>query len=85
MATLIAVYTSAGCVGRCDARCYTAKDHACDCICQGVNHGTGRQRATDNTVAMADRWATTYTRRHRLRGVRVDVPARTEQLRLDGF
>ena len=49
MATLIAVYNSEGCVGRCDARCYNAKPGtACDCICGGTNHAAGEQRAVDN-------------------------------------
>lgn len=56
MATLIAVYNSEGCVGRCDARCYDAKEDDCDCICQNLNHGAGRQQAEDNTRQLADEW-----------------------------
>lgn len=49
MATLIAVYNSEGCVGRCDAHCYNAKPGTkCDCICGGANHAAGEQLATDN-------------------------------------
>jgi hypothetical protein len=36
--TLIAVYTSEGYIGRCDAKCYTATVPTCDCICGGANH-----------------------------------------------
>lgn len=49
MVTLIAVYNSEGCVGRCDARCYNAKNPECNCICGGKNHGCGLQRAIENT------------------------------------
>lgn len=48
MTTLIAVYNSDGCVGRCDAKCYDAAGPSCDCICGGRNHGAGRQKAIDN-------------------------------------
>lgn len=56
MTTLIAVYNSDGCVGRCDARCYDAADEACECICGGTNHGAGKQQALDNTREMAEAW-----------------------------
>lgn len=48
MTTLIAVYNSRGCVGRCDARCYEAKSKTCHCICGGKNHGQGRTAALKN-------------------------------------
>ncbi len=50
MTTLIAVYNSEGCVGRCDAKCYEAEHPECECICGGLNHGTGLVRAQDNTM-----------------------------------
>ena len=53
MTTLIAVYDSEGCVGRCDAKCYEADWDDCDCICQGRNHGAGKQQAIDNTRELA--------------------------------
>jgi hypothetical protein len=56
MTTLIAVYNSEGCVGRCDARCYDAAEEPCECICQGRNHAAGRQRAIDNTRELAGSW-----------------------------
>jgi hypothetical protein len=56
MTTLIAVYNSEGCVGRCDARCYDAAEEPCECICQGRNHAAGRQQAIDNTRELAESW-----------------------------
>ena len=49
MGTLIAVYTSDGCVGRCDAKCYMATQPKCECVCGGLNHGVGLHRAAINT------------------------------------
>lgn len=54
--TLIAVYNSDGCIGRCDARCYAAKDPECDCVCGGSNHGKGESQAVANTAAHAGAW-----------------------------
>jgi hypothetical protein len=56
VATLIAVYNSESCVGRCDARCYDAAEEPCECICQGRNHAAGRQQAIDNTRELAESW-----------------------------
>jgi hypothetical protein len=53
---LIAVYTGGGCAGRCDAKCYNAWGPECHCICQGANHGLGRQEAIGNTREMAASW-----------------------------
>jgi len=44
MTTLIAVYNSEGCVGRCDAHCYDAAEEPSECICGGKNHSAGRSR-----------------------------------------
>jgi len=30
-----------GLLGRCNARCHTAKGTKCTCICEGLNHGKG--------------------------------------------
>jgi hypothetical protein len=60
MSTLIAVYNSEGCVGRCDAKCYEAKEPACDCICRGANHGAGLTKAMENTRELADEWLEAY-------------------------
>jgi hypothetical protein len=54
--TLIAVYNSEGCQGRCDAKCYDAAEPDCDCICGGRNHGAGKEQALDNTRELAESW-----------------------------
>jgi hypothetical protein len=54
MATLIEVYNSYGCIGRCDARCYDAKEPECKCICGGVNHGVGLKRAIEFSRELVD-------------------------------
>lgn len=53
MPALVAVYNSEGLVGRCDFRCYaaTSAPHRCRCICRGVNHGVGLQKAMDNVAS----------------------------------
>jgi len=56
MTALIAVYTGDGCVGRCDAKCYNAWGPECHCICQGANHGAGKQEAIDTTRELAGSW-----------------------------
>jgi hypothetical protein len=56
MTALIAFYTGDGCIGRCDAKCYNAWGPECHCICQGGNHGLGRQEAIGNTRELADSW-----------------------------
>jgi hypothetical protein len=52
MTTLIGVYNSEGCVGRCDAKCYEAQGGDCSCICGGMNHGAGLEQARENTVQL---------------------------------
>ena len=56
MTALIAVYTGDGCAGRCDAKCYNAWGPECHCICQGANHGAGKQEAIGNTRELAESW-----------------------------
>jgi hypothetical protein len=56
VSALIAVYTGDGCVGRCDAKCYNAWGPECHCICQGADHGAGRQEAIDNTRELGESW-----------------------------
>jgi hypothetical protein len=41
-------------VGRCDAKCYDAKETECDCICGGRNHGAGMVHALQNTADLVD-------------------------------
>lgn len=89
MATIIAVYNSSGCVGRCDAKCYEAREPTCECICGGANHGAGYDRAVENTTAWmieeaeatGNEQAATYLRTeldrfrrsHNLNGDKLDV------------
>jgi hypothetical protein len=55
MATLMTVYAANGdCVGRCDERCYEARELVCQCVCNGRNHGVGLQQAVKTTVERAD-------------------------------
>jgi hypothetical protein len=50
MTTILAVYTSQGCIGRCDANCYNAKHSKCKCICGSRNHSAGKARAMENAA-----------------------------------
>ena len=56
MTALIAVWTGDGCAGRCDAKCCNAWGPECHCICQGGNHGLGRQEAIASTRELAGSW-----------------------------
>ena len=64
MTTLIAYYTSDGCEGRCDAKCYNATGPDCECICGGANHGVGLRKAMDNTQKMAEEWIRRWIETH---------------------
>lgn len=65
MTTLIAVYNSDGCVGRCDAKCYDARPgSSCDCVCGGANHAVGRAQAEANSMAMVARMVSDYREAH---------------------
>lgn len=59
MAVLIRVGNSEG-ERLCDERCYNATTSHCDCCCNGMNHGKGRQQAEANTAKagreMLQRW-----------------------------
>jgi len=54
--TRLISYQSCGGHGRCDARCYEAREPECDCICGGRNHGAGREQAIENTRELAQGW-----------------------------
>jgi len=56
MTTLIAVYNEDGCIGRCTQYCYDDVDAACDCICHGINHGAGFDKAVHNTAKHCAWW-----------------------------
>ncbi len=73
MTTLIAAYGSDGCEGRCDAKCYEATSPVCTCICGGMNHGAGLQKAVENTTAMCEQWIEDWKQSHP-ETERVDVP-----------
>jgi hypothetical protein len=75
MTTLIAVYNSDGCVGRCDARCYDAVGGTCDCICGGRNHGAGAAKAMDNTREMGEAMITEWNKAHPGQELHYAVPA----------
>lgn len=62
MTTLIAVNTSEGCMGRCDARCYDATTPGCFCVCGGMNHGVGEKQAFANTRKYAEEMLATYAK-----------------------
>ena len=66
MTTLIEVRNSDGVIGRCDAKCYTATNNKCDCICGGKNHGAGLDQAIINTRTMADDWIKDYKQKNNL-------------------
>ena len=44
-------------IGRCDARCHTAKGTTCTCICGGTNHGLGAEHALNNDIFFMERAA----------------------------
>jgi hypothetical protein len=80
--TLIAVYTSEGCIDRCDAKCYEAQEPACDCICGGMNHGAGVQQATENTRRHAEVMIEKYEGTKGLAEFRAELGQAIEQLSL---
>jgi 3D (Asp-Asp-Asp) domain-containing protein len=51
MATLMTM-THGGHTRRCNATCYNAKKHKCQCICGGKNHAQGFEQARQNTTKM---------------------------------
>lgn len=55
MATLITVRTTTGkLLGTCDERCYLAQHDHCACVCGGVCHGIGLQRAAAAALKLTD-------------------------------
>jgi hypothetical protein len=80
--TLISVYTSEGCIGRCDSKCYEATERECACVCHGANHGRGITKAMEQTRVMAERWVTTYATQHGLRQYRAEIGYEVEQFGL---
>ena len=76
MATLIAVYNSEGCVGRCDAKCYDAEHKECNCICGGRNHGQGHAKALANTHQMGADWIEVWKKKNPDKNETFDVPGK---------
>lgn len=85
MVTLIAVHSSDGCVGRCDAKCYEALHPGCDCICGGKNHGAGFDKAIENTRELAETWIEEYTERKNLSDYRGEIGQVIDQFDLFDF
>jgi hypothetical protein len=77
--TLIAVYTSEDCIGRCDAKCYTTTEPACDCICDGANHGAGLAQALDHTRLHAEVMIEKYVGVKGLQAFRAEVGEEVQQ------
>ena len=82
MTALIAVYSSSGLAGRCDAKCYEATCTVCECVCGGRNHGMGRQRAIDNTRELAKHWIETYTQEKGLTEFTTELHLECQQITL---
>jgi hypothetical protein len=80
--TLIAVYTSEGCSGRGDAKCYEGQEPHCDWICGGMNHGGGLAVAIDNIPCHAEVWLEKYASAHQLTEYRGELGQAVEQLDL---
>jgi alpha-galactosidase/6-phospho-beta-glucosidase family protein len=47
-------------IGACDAKCYLAEEERCECVCGGINHGVGLERAIDQMKGLmkdlTERW-----------------------------
>lgn len=72
MVTLITVYHGKECVGRCDEKCYDAKEPKCDCVCGGMNHGRGQEEAIENTQNHSKNIMKTWQKKH------IEKTAKTE-------
>lgn len=45
MSIMMKVFRFGKLIGQCDAKCYNAKTEKCNCVCQGLLHGKGRNEA----------------------------------------
>jgi len=66
MTTVLEARSSEGSlIGRCNAKCHTAKGDTCNCICAGKNHGVGLEQAIENSreLAQSDRQDIEYVTR----------------------
>lgn len=50
MSTIISVHRHRKLLAVCNANCYDAKTTRCKCVCQGMNHGVGFQKAKTNVL-----------------------------------
>jgi hypothetical protein len=73
--TLIEAWSKGSLVGRCDERCYDAKESNCHCICQGSNHGVGLEQALLNTKACHKEWKAAERSRRGKQKLRFIAPA----------
>jgi hypothetical protein len=80
--TVIAVYTSEGCVGRCDAKCYAAQEPECTGVCGGSNQGAGVAQAIENTRQSAEAWIETSAGAHTRAECRAELGQAVEPLPL---
>lgn len=68
MSTLMSTGNSSGETGRCDAKCYDAKNSKCTCCCGGRNHGVGIKQAADNITeyckVMINEWKEKHPEDH---------------------
>lgn len=85
MATLISAHNSEGCYGRCDAKCHDAVHPHCDCICGGVNHGVGLEKAMENTQELAEQWIEAYKQKHPDEDLTFEYGFDVRQLMMPGF
>jgi hypothetical protein len=82
MTTLIYVGDNNGCIGRCDAKCYEAKEDKCDCVCSGRNHGKGLKKALDNTKEYSGEMIEEYVKSRRLKDYKSLVSTEVFQKKL---
>jgi len=61
MTILIAAYANDQKITACDERCYGAITNRCHCICGGINHGVGEEKAIVNTREHYKEWIREYT------------------------
>jgi len=78
--TLVSVYNSGGCVGRCDAKCHDAKAAKCACVCGGACHGKGS--GTPELRQVIEKWAGGGFEGFRSAGLRLHVAPEMVQSRL---
>lgn len=82
MTTLIYVGNRSGCIGRCDAKCYEAKEDKCDCVCGGRNHGKGLEKALDNTKEYSEEMIEEYVKSRGLKDYKSLVSTEVFQKKL---